>query len=351
MMLTPIVSTNNRKGAIVELENDPKNISGSGTPKDWLGESGQIMALGMASCYISGFLIVNSYLGKYGLKDYDAFRTEYLVAGVLFFILIGFWYFFVGRKLPKLDTFSSEFIKRYESLGGTGKYWRFIGFITPGIDLAQSFVMLVVLTAIIFFSYQNQLIYTLFGISVFVGFWAYSVESSKASESVTKWFYLLLLIADLAVVLMFILLMDELLIVLSGFFIVLTFGMIMNIDIERYVKDSALKHTVSIYLLVTVLIIGSGVAFGINLYENVKASLGGAKPPIVRVVVGEDIPAALARELEIVGGISTTFKLLAQSDKELYLLPQSGNNHITIRVSRDLIKAVVSQNEKLTPLR
>lgn len=329
----------------MESVNVPSNVAEKNTFKNWLGESGQVMAIGIAVCYISGFIIVNSYLGKYGIKDYDAFRTEYLVAGFLFFILIGLWFFFVGRNIIKLDGHSEKNIKLYNSLGGTSNRWNFMGFITPMIDLIASYVFLVVLTAIIFLSYKNNLIYSLFGGAAAIHFFVYAVQTSKASESITKWFYLLITIADLVVISLFLYLMDKLLIEVAGFFLIMTFAMFQFADIKKYIHSS-IKYLVSVYLVVMVIVIGSGVIFGTGLYEEIKSSLGGAKPPIVKIVVkDDDLPEALIKQLEIISGVSSSFKLLAQSDKELYLLPQNEKEHVTLRISRDLVKAVISQNE------
>lgn len=49
---------------------------------------GHVIAVGLIVLYFCGFLVVNAYNGRLGIRDYDALRTQYVVAGLIEFALI-----------------------------------------------------------------------------------------------------------------------------------------------------------------------------------------------------------------------------------------------------------------------
>ena len=68
----------------------------------------QALPAAVFSIYVCGFLATNLHLGKFGIFDFDLLSYRYVVVGILYFIFVGFWLFFVGRFLWHTVWYSYE---------------------------------------------------------------------------------------------------------------------------------------------------------------------------------------------------------------------------------------------------
>jgi len=53
----------------------------------------------LAAVYLCGFVVLNAYLGKRGVFDFDLASMRYLIAGTLFAVFLVVWYLFPGRAV------------------------------------------------------------------------------------------------------------------------------------------------------------------------------------------------------------------------------------------------------------
>ena len=53
----------------------------------------------LATVYLSGFLVLNAHLGKYGVFAFDLASFRYLIAGTLFLAFLVVWYLFPGKEV------------------------------------------------------------------------------------------------------------------------------------------------------------------------------------------------------------------------------------------------------------
>ena len=63
-----------------------------------LAQAAQAASVGLAGVYCTGFLVINAYLSKYGVFNFELANLHYLIAGVLFVAFLFFWYMLAGRS-------------------------------------------------------------------------------------------------------------------------------------------------------------------------------------------------------------------------------------------------------------
>src|SRR6267154_1520757 len=89
----------------------------------WI-ELGHATALAFAALYGYGFLVVTSYLSTYGLLEYDAFRLQYLVAGMLALGVILLFLYFIS-DLSDLERRIEGGTSRLVELGASQRFASF----------------------------------------------------------------------------------------------------------------------------------------------------------------------------------------------------------------------------------
>ena len=57
------------------------------------------LAIGLTVVYISGFLVLNSYLNRFGIMEFDIISSRYLVPGAIFIFYLICFYLFAGRNI------------------------------------------------------------------------------------------------------------------------------------------------------------------------------------------------------------------------------------------------------------
>lgn len=311
------------------------------------GDVGQVSAILVAACYISGFVIVNAHLGKYGVRDYAAFTTDYLVAGSLFAVILGIFGFLIGKRVSEVDEFFEIRKKKYSDLGALGFGWELICVIDVMASLAMLLEIAAILVSMLLFSYYNQKLYLLLGIAVCLIAFLNFVSTSVAETKRNKWSYLLQVVSEVLIVVVFALLMDGMLESVFFFFLLMVVVASIYSDNSSSIPN---KHRTSlaIYTGIFVLVILSG-SFSYHFYDKIRNSIGGGKPQHIQLLVdSKEVPMLLLERLNIKNDISSELLLVAQSDREIFLLPvNSSNENIqSIRIDRDLVKAIFTQPDQ-----
>jgi hypothetical protein len=310
-----------------------------------IGNTSQIIAIALALVYFCGFVVVTAYLGSLGIKDYEAFRTQYIISGATMLLIMGLFYYFVGRHIRTLDDDANEVRKVLLDIGAQGKFWDLYAIFFTMIELAFFIVIATFSSTAILFTVKSTPVYSMIIPMVFGFFIIDSTLTSKAKESVGKLFYILIGIYYLASCIAFFYLIDG--VELQFLYFILggtTFLMIFH-DRNKIVRN---KKAYSIYMVVFVLITFSGI-FGRYFYGHARAAIGGGEPEYVQVVIDEsNVPKTLQKELNISDSLSTKLVLIAQTDTEIYLgfpLNDETQGYKTIiRIDRKLIKAIISKD-------
>src|SRR5262245_48328004 len=71
--------------------------------------------------YVSGFLVVNSYLVQFGISDFDFISARYFLAAANFAFFLFCFYLFAGRAAFLGEHWSSGELKAIRARGGREK--------------------------------------------------------------------------------------------------------------------------------------------------------------------------------------------------------------------------------------
>lgn len=317
-----------------------ENIDASG--KDpWLtiGNASQIIAIAIAVAYICGFIIVSAYFGSLGIKDYEAFRTQYIISGITFLVVLGLIYYVFGRKIFNFDKQVKIYDKQLIDIAASGKYWG---------KFAQRFLIfellfLMAMTAIIASSILFDRALEIYAPFLFSGV----VISVSKSHKPTKLLFVLVEISYLLFFLVFCYLADWNILLFLGFELLTIVYILLMIDASQNTDKT---FTLASFLYLTVLMfVTLGGIFGHSLYGHIKSTIGGGKPEQVRLVIDEsNTPMILQKKLNISKAISTKINLIDQTDNEIFLgFPLANGKQgyeSLIRIDRKLIKAIISDD-------
>lgn len=299
----------------------------------------QIFAGLLALAYISGFIVVTAHLGRFGLKDYDALRVQYLVAGAIVWVTIGLFAFFVGQHAFRIDSNTEEYRKLFESVGGKGSRWAAWAFFFNAGELAYLLVVCTLVTGSLLFSLPN--INTIL-VAVAIMFGQQLVDrvlTSAASRHLTQWSFVWIGVFFATALTAFLFVVEGPHRGLFYFFCLLAAGLIAY-QHQRHITRS--QHFIKAYFLGFGLLVVSG-AFGAHLYDRVRPSIGGGAPQIVRLIVDETkMPVGLRSSLGVVGNTSKPVNLLAETPTEVLVGEDLNHDRYKkiFRIKRDLVSAM-----------
>jgi hypothetical protein len=317
-------------------------------PTQSIFDTSQIIAIGIAISYICGFIQVTSYLGAFGIKEYDALRTQYIVSGATFLLILGIYYFFVGRHIPTLDEDTNKYQDIFLTLGAKGKFWDFCGFTFALWELGFLIVVATIVGSSLLFTITISRTIVLLG-PMLAGYILFDIIlTSKAAESVGKSFWLLLEVFYIAVFVAFYYLADGIQFEFLQAVLIFTGCGFIALHSAKAVNSSKSKKIYLVYIAAFGLVASSG-AFGRYFYGHVRASIGGGEPEQVRVVINDtDTPQSLQKELKVSDSISSKVNLIAQTDTEIFLgfpfSDQVQGYKTVIKLNKELVKAVIAND-------
>lgn len=304
-----------------------------------LHDFAQALAGVLALAYLSGFIVVTAHLGRFGLKDYDAFRVQYLVAGTIVWVTIGLFAYFVGRHVLRIDEDTEECRKLFESVGGKGAGWAAWAFFYTAGELAYRLVVCTFVAGLLLFSLPSTNMLFLVGAIVIGEQLANMILTSAASRHLTQWSFVWIGVFFATTLAGFLLVTERPYRELFFFFCVLAAGLNAYQHQRRHSKNPKL---IKAYFIGFGLLVVSG-AFGSHFYDRVRPSIGGGAPQVVRLIVDETrMPVELKRSLGVVGDTSTSVDLLAETATEILVGEEPNDDRYKkmFRIKRDLVSAM-----------
>ena len=304
-----------------------------------LQDFAQALAGVLALAYLSGFIVVTAHLGRFGLKDYDAFRVQYLVAGAIVWVTIGLFAYFVGRHVFRIDEDTEEYRKLFESVGGKGSGWAAWAFFYTAGELAYFLgVCTLVAGSLLFFLPSTNTI--LLAVAIVFGQQLVDmVLTSAASRHLTQWSFVWIGVFFATALAGFLFVVEGPYRELFIFFCVLAAGLNAYQHQRRHSRNPKL---IKAYFIGFGLLVVSG-AFGSHFYDRVRPSIGGGAPQVVRLIVDETkMPVELKRSLGVVGDTSTSVDLLAETATEILVGEEPSDDRYKkmFRIKRDLVSAM-----------
>lgn len=303
-----------------------------------LQDFAQTLAGLLAVAYLCGFVAVTAHLGRFGLRDYDAFRVQYLVAGAIVWVLIGLFAFIVGRHVLTVDKDVEEYEELFTSKGAIGLGWAMWAYLYNGSELIFLLLACTFVAGSLLFALPGMTV-VFVGAAIMSGQYLISKILIGSKERLTPWSFVYIGAFWLVAV-------GAFLFVAEGPYRELFFSFcLLAIGLNAYTEQrSRTKHprAFTAYSIGLGLLVISGV-FGAQYYDRVRPSIGGGAPMVVRLIVDESkIPPELKVQLHIENGLSAPVAILAETNGEL-LVGEKGDRdryQYMIRVKRDLVSAM-----------
>jgi len=304
-----------------------------------LSDFAQILTGALTLVYISGFIVVTAHLGRFGLKDYDAFRLQYLVAGAIVWVTIGLFTYFVGRHVSRLDEDADEYRQWLESMGGKGNAWAAWALFLNISELAQLLVVCTLVTGSILFPLPNVETITV-AVAMFCGQQLIDMAlTSRAKKHISKLFMVLLGLYFSTTVCGFLAFVEGSYRDLFFAFCFLAGGASVYQHQRLHARSPKL---VTAYFVGFGLLVVSG-SFGAHFYDRVRPSIGGGSPQTVTLFLDEaKVPIALKNELNVQGSISLSADVLAETATEVLVGLKKDHEQYAkmVRIKRELIVAM-----------
>ncbi len=311
-----------------------------------LKDLGQTFALSVAVAYICGFIVVTAYLGKFGLREYAAFRMQYLIAGATVFLLAGLFFYFVARNIGPDNTDVEQYTTFFMPVGGDTLKWSFLALLFIFVEIAFNVILCSVLSAAFLFPLPNRATVLLLIAIVSGGALIHFVMTSDARNHASPRSFVYIGTFMALAVIAFLLLVDGPYVELAYFY----FAAFAFLNSYRYQQRSTTEpKALAFYFSIASIVAFSGL-FGAFFYGHVRPDIGGGAPVTVRILIDEQrTTPELARVLQLRDGSLASVDLLAETDTELVIgiANSSGRYDELLRVKRDLVKAILMYNKRI----
>lgn len=311
-----------------------------------LKDLGQTFALIIAVAYVCGFIIVTAYLGQFGLREYAAFRMQYLVAGTTILLLAGLFGYFVARHLQPDNADVVAYTKLFMPEGGDQLKWSLLAVLFIMLETAYNVTLCAMISAAFLFPLPHReailLILAIIGGGAIIQF----VMTSNAQKHLSRRSFVYIGAFYAVAVVAFLFLVEGPYRELAFFFFV-AFFFFNSYQLQQ--RSTTNSKALAFYFSIVSIVVFSG-AFGTFFYGQVRPSFGGGAPVTVRILTDEQrTPPELARVLRLPNGNPASVELLAETDAELLIgiANSSGRYDELLRVKRELVKAILMHDKRI----
>jgi len=295
-------------------------------------------ALAVGVLYSAGFLVLNSYLAKFGIFDIDFINPRYFIAGAGYIVFLVCFYLFAGRAIVQASKWVQLEVEKLTK-DRPSYFWTIIAGIHGFANVifacclsAATFTLLAVGYA------ESSVFYAALGIGFIIGypldFTNLDVKYPRTSGIVmlaTKSFAIYIFFASGGI--------GTTLAVFAIYFVILLF---INLVIDNFVRYRTTTDQIAftgIYAIVFLL--SSATTYGTLVFNQVSQKLGGARPQSVSVALSEETRRSLPISVETHDNKVLEGFLIHQTPSHTYI---SSSGH-TIRLRDGDVVAIVSKPE------
>lgn len=301
-----------------------------------LGPSFYALAVGVL--YVSGFLVLNSNLAKFGVLDIEFVDARYFLAGANFVFFLVCFYLFAGRAVLFTPKWLKEDLQRVNK-DSPKLFWTFIVFAHSLITGTFFCCLSATLFSSIAIGNAESAVFYAALTGAFLVFYTFDVMNldvkvprfSETVTIVTKLFAIYAFFAHSGSVAM-----------LTSFFSYVAIFFYINLVIDGFTryKQTTDRMTYSgIYAVV--FLIGSAVGYGTLFYGQVSSKLGGARPQTVSVGISEEARKALPSPFAASASPILEGKLIHQTPAYTFV----ASSGYTVRLRATDVVALVSTPE------
>jgi hypothetical protein len=288
----------------------------------------------VATLYVSGFLVLNANLSKYGIIDAEFVDARYFLAGASFALYLVCFYLFAGRAAVLGPRWLSEEVELSKRIG-VGRLGRWVLSVHSFVDIT-------------FFCCLSAALFTTFAIDAAATaiFWAalaggflilFPLDVTNLDVKFFPYIEVVKIIVKLPAIYVFFRYGESVL--RTVFFTYVGIFMFINFVLDhltRY-KRSADKLVFS-GVHAAVVLIGTAVTFGTLLYGQVMPKVGGAKPKTVSIALPKEVREALPTSIALEDTQLLVGQLIHETTGDIYV-EASGR---TVRLRKgDVISLII----------
>lgn len=301
------------------------------------------IAFVLATAYVCGFIIVNTYLARFGVFESDFLKPRYLAAGGVFFVAHALLWFLVLAKFKDLNYARDWLLEFGSSDQVSDKYWKTYALLLPIVEMYCGLAMTLVFCDIFLAQTPSYMSGFITGGYVLAMTGYFVMMNSAAVRYVTRASLLWVFVFQLLIVLVAILYSTEL---MRDLFIVLFAAFLGGAFLLSYLRKR-LDRTLIIYATSVYALAGSAL-FGTYVYDKVKVALGGGVEQTVSLLMkDESIQSQLSRATGIVDWRLREVRLLSENPTSIVVgFPAKANpkDMTVVRIDRSAVAAIVSRS-------
>lgn len=293
-----------------------------------------VVPLATGFLYVTGFLVLNSHLARFGFMDVEFVNARYFLSGASFVFYLACFYLFAGKAVLFTPTWLKEDLARLNR-GGAQPIWSAVVFIHSILNaLFFACLSAALFTNLAVSSAETTTFYLALG-GAFLA--SYTLDTTnldirfpRASEAAN------ILVKSVAIAVFFIAtsIRSTLLIVLIGYGGIFMF---INLAVDAFVRRGITTDRISFTALyAAVVILGSATAYGSYVYGDVSSKFGGARSKTVYVGLKDAKEIRAPEAIAFPASGALLGHLVHQTDKHTYLTAAG----YTIRVRSEDIESL-----------
>jgi hypothetical protein len=297
----------------------------------------------LATAYVCGFIIVNTYLARFGVFESDFLKARYLATGGVFLAAHGIFWFLVLARFKELNRARDSLLGFGSPVEISDKHWKAFSVLLPMAEMYAGFAMTLILCDSFFSANPSYMSgFLIFGYSLgMVGY--HMTMNSAAARHVTRrsllWFFGFQVFIVIVTLLYGTALMGYLFLIFLAAFIGAGF-------LLSYWRKH-LDRTLVIYASVVYAVTGSAL-FGTYVHDKVKVALGGGATRTVTLLMKPDVTnPQLTRILANSAGGSRELRLLSEDPTSIVVgLPVDApaTETTVVRIDRAGIAAIINSS-------
>ncbi len=293
-------------------------------------------ALAAGALYVSGFLVLNSNLAKFGVVDIEFIDAHYFLSGASFVFFLVCFYLFAGRAVLFTPKWVGEDLERVNK-DNRRPFWSLIVFIHSFIT-ATFFCCLsaALFTSLAIGSAESALFYAALA-GAFLILFTFDVTNldvkfPRFSETVT-------IVAKLIAVYAFFARFGSGA-MLTAFMTYVTIFAFINLVLDGFARYKLTTDRVTFSgIYAVVILLAAAIGYGTLLYGQVSSKLGGARPQPVSLGLSEEARKALPTPFATSPDQVLEGKLIHQTPTFTYLV--SAGHTVRVRTA-DVVALVLA---------
>ncbi len=298
-----------------------------------------IWAVTVAGFYLSGFLVLNAHLAKYGLTDFDFIRGRYLLAAANFAIFVICFYLFAGRAIVLGQNWLVKDLQ-YINRQGSNRFWSLAVVIHSYVRLVF-FVCLssATYTSLALWQVETTLFYAMLSAAFL---FSYTIDITNLDVRFYKINEIVQIGVKLSAILVFFFTPNSpnMKSVFLLYFVIVVYVNFVIDGFQRRKIDADRIIFSSIHCVVALLTIA--LMFGATFFGSVSSKLGGGRMQEVSLKLMDNVKGTLPSYVQMADDGLIKGQLIYQTEKYLYMII-SGQ---TIRFRDDDVAIVSFKGEK-----